>query len=146
MTGFYPIHVAVAVGSDHEMLDFLLGEGGEADEEPLAGARLGLQLRTMHGTSPGFIAGLMPLQLSAHLGHHGTFEHLLRRHVQLLWRCGPVSDHRPSRYDTVTTPSRYRHFTVTIPLRYRHETVQVPLRYRHDTGGARSRSIASTVT
>ena len=115
LTGFSPMHVAVA-NSCKEMVDFLAGihEAGvqkppiemvrmqtlasllaKKDAKAGGGGKASkMAVRTTKPSVDGFVAGLTPLQLAAHLGNHDMFGHLLMRDTQLVWSWGPVSEFR----------------------------------------------------
>ena len=86
LTGFRPVHVAVA-NNDADMFDFLTGDN-DSEGSPM----LPLALQSSRGskTGPGTTrelpAKLTPLQLAAHLGYRSMFEHILRRNVQVNWK------------------------------------------------------------
>ena len=99
ITGFMPIHAATANGL-RAMFTFLAGEGdgdgtgaGTTEIPALPEERRSdSSICTVVGKRLD-LAGLSPLQLSAKLGNHAMFKHILRRQTVVLWKWGPVTQY-----------------------------------------------------
>ena len=92
-SGFSPMHAAVCNGFA-SMYDFLVDLPELGLNETLRGDE---KLKSGIGDVPECLARygsrLTPLQLACQLGHHGVFEHILRRptYSSILWKWGPVT-------------------------------------------------------
>ena len=79
--GNYPIHAVVASGRT-EMFDVLIDCGAYSTD-------FGLGLCPLAG-----VDNLTPLQLAAKLGKKRMFKHILKRRAMLVWKWGPVAEHK----------------------------------------------------
>lgn len=86
LTGFLPIHTAVAHGHV-ELYDWMTDE---LREEWRAEKRAESSIGRLSALS---VHGLKPLALATMLGDHDTVRHLLRKQTVTLWVWGPVTQH-----------------------------------------------------
>lgn len=89
VTGFLPIHTAVANGLTR-MFDFLQELPGLPECRELRAFPEKLSMRARWGP----VGRLTPLQLACYLGQHRMFQHILKRRAQVNWSWGPVTEYR----------------------------------------------------
>ena len=94
LTGFLPVHVAVANGLIH-MYDFITELKGlsKADQVAFIRARGDRFSTARRGTAHPEYCSLTPLQLATKLGDRRMFQHVLRKDSHVEWRWGPVTSY-----------------------------------------------------
>ena len=111
MTGFLPIHCAVANGQ-LRMYDCLTGARNHLALVPgecrvVNSQVVNSDLRTTHSNFEQW-SGLTPLQLAAKLGDNRMCQHILRKRLKLNWKWGPLKSYRMSLED-IDSVSRVAH-------------------------------------
>mmetsp|Transcript_28110 Transcript_28110/g.68195 ORF Transcript_28110/g.68195 Transcript_28110/m.68195 type:complete len:932 (+) Transcript_28110:113-2908(+) len=83
-TGFYPIHAVIALGL-HEMLDWLLDDLPSTER-----ANYTLKTEPSNPRIRGLPAGLSPLQLAVYFGRGAPTASIMKKHMRLQWKWGPM--------------------------------------------------------